>query len=119
MCHCQSQNQGCCGSQASHSGASSCGCQCHSSAGKHGECDYPAKFLELEDQEWMEVLKEKIKEHIKSDAKHMDELARLVSEANKERWSRKMANKQVCCNYEDKLKHFFSAACESGQKCGH
>lgn len=115
MGHCQSQNQGC---SSSHGVQASCGCQCHSGAVKHGECDYPAKFLELADQAWMEVLKEKIKEQIKTDAKHMDELARLISEANKERWHRKMANKQQNCNYEEKLKQFFSSACENGQKCG-
>lgn len=61
----------------------------------------------------MEVLKEKIKEHIKANSKHMDELARLVSDANRDRWQKKMEDKQCCGTYEEKLKEFFGQACKT------
>lgn len=101
----------CCGGQKSCNCCSccQCGCQkgsCHGSNGK--ECHHAEKFLELADCAWMEVLKEKIKDHIRNNAQHLDELAKLVSEANKERWQKKMDNKKCCGHFEDQLKEFFS-----------
>jgi len=65
----------------------------------------------------MELLKEKIKEHIQSQAKNIDELARLIAEANHERWQKKMEDKHCCGGYEEKLKDFFNQACQTkGQK---
>ena len=126
MCDCH--KQGCCGS-SSKSGcgcsSSGCGCgsscQCSSSCGcrggsKQGSCDYAAKFLEVADHAWIEVLKDKIKEQIKADGKHMDELARVIAEANKDKWQSKMAAKQKCCGYEEKLKEFFHSSRKNG-KC--
>ncbi len=125
MCNCKSQ-QGCC-SKDCQCGCQSgqqkgCGCQSGSSCSKsgscssHSGCDYAGKFLELADQAWMEVLKEKIKDHIKSNAKYMDELARLISEANKEKWHKKMENKQCCSNFEERIKSFFSESCQQKNK---
>lgn len=65
----------------------------------------------------MEVLKEKIKDHIRSNAKNMDELARLISEANHERWQKKMENKECTGCYEEKLRDFFhSYSCQTQGK---
>jgi hypothetical protein len=63
----------------------------------------------------MEVLKEKIKEHIQADAKKMDELAHLISEANQERWQKKMENEKCSGNFEQKLCEFFGQACSTKQ----
>lgn len=87
-----------------------CGCGCHSQSKKSG-CDYAEKFLELADQAWMEVLKEKMKDQIRNSAKNMDELARLVTEANHQRWQKKMENKECAGGYEEKLKNFFHQCC--------
>ena len=120
-CGCQSQSCSCschkmgggCSSGGCGSQGSSCGCQCH----QQGSCDYAAKFLELADHAWMEVLKEKIKDHIRSSAKNMDELASLIAEANHERWQKKMENKQCNGSYEEKLRGFFNSSCQAkGQK---
>lgn len=131
MCHCQGHSSCCssggCGCQSKSSSSSkgcSCGCQpsqccqkscCGGSCGGDKscscECHYATKFLELADRAWMEVLKEKIKEHIQSNAKNMDELARLISEANHARWQKKMEDKECCGGYEEKLKEFFHQSC--------
>lgn len=113
---CQSKGCSCschksCGSHSSCCESKGCGCGCQC---KQGSCDYAAKFLELADQAWIEVLKEKIKEHIQSNAKNMDELARLISEANHERWQKKMENKQCTGGFEEKLRDFFHMSCQTG-----
>src|SRR5436853_7817118 len=95
-CGCHHAQCGCqksCGGQQQSCGCQSkqCGCGC-----KHCGCDYAAKFLELADHAWMELLKEKIKEQIQSHSKNMDELARLIAEGNRERWQSKMENQQCC-----------------------
>jgi hypothetical protein len=64
----------------------------------------------------MELLKEKIKEHIRSQAKNIDELARLIAEANQERWQKKMDAGQCCECFEEKIKEFFSQACQARKK---
>lgn len=84
-----------------------------------GSCNYAEKFLELADHAWMELLKEKIKEHINQSHTNIDELARLIAEANHERWQKKMEDKQCCGGYEEKLKNFFKQACHTGQKNSH
>lgn len=125
MCQCKSQSSGCspcecsCHSLKSCCQQSQCGCQsqgccgsgCKSCSGKYGN-----KFFELADQAWMEVLKEKIKANIQSSAKNMDELARLISEANHERWQKKIEDKECCGCFEEKLKAFFQKSCKSNQK---
>lgn len=122
MCHCQNNScsqSHCCGS--SHH--MNCSCPCHQSASQfnhcHGEeghqspCNYPEKFLELADQAWMEVLKEKIKENIRANGKNLDELAKLIAEANHEKWIKKMENKQSANHYQEQLREFFHLSCSS------
>lgn len=113
-CGCGCKSQGCsCGCGSSQCGGQkSCGCQCGSCKDQHKGCDFASKFLELADQAWMEVLKEKIKEHIRNNAKNLDELAGVISEANHEKWQRKMEEKQCCCGYEAKLKEIFHQSCD-------
>lgn len=60
--------------------------------------------MDLADEAWMEVLKEKIKDNIKSSQKkNLDELAKLVSESNGMRWKHKLQEEKVCDDYEEKL----------------
>ncbi len=134
MCHCHSccSSQGCgcqsshgkCGCQSSscHSKssccASSCGCscQCHHSCGGASQgdhCEHAHKLLCIADMAWMEILKEKIKEHIQSSDHKIDEIARIVAEANHERWQQKMSNEQCCSGYEEKLNQLFHSQCQT------
>lgn len=67
----------------------------------------------------MEVLKEKIKEYIQTHSqKNMDELARLIAEANHERWQKKMENNKCTGGFEERLSEFFGMSCSTrgGQK---
>lgn len=48
-----------------------------------------SKFLQIADDAWAEVLKEKIKEYIIKESKKTDEFAKLVAEANYNRWKKK------------------------------
>jgi hypothetical protein len=120
MSHCHDQscshskNSCGCGSQSCGASGNSCSCSCHNSSKK---CDAASKFLELADCAWKEVLKEKIKEHIKANAKHLDELASLIAEANHEKWKKKIENNKCCTSFEDKLNDFFGQTCDS--KCQH
>lgn len=120
-CSCGCQSKGCscschksqCGCQTS-CGGGSCGNECQSES-CHPGCNYAQKFLELADHAWMEVLKEKIKENIQANSKNMDELARLISEANHEKWQKKMEDKKCCGSFEERLGEFFNQACQ--QSC--
>lgn len=113
---CQCKGNSCCSSSNGCSCGSSCGCSksqcgCKKSDCSKGEgCNYAAKFLELADQAWMDVLKEKIKENIRQNSPHLDELAKVISEANHERWKHKMEEKSCCGGYEEKLKKFFNGS---------
>jgi len=84
------------------------------------------RLLEIADLAWMEVLKEKIKEHIKATDPKLDELAKIVSEANHKRWKQKMQKEkscaehdQCCEDFEHQLCKLFSCeddSCRSGNK---
>lgn len=134
MCHCHQKSCCCskdgCGCQSSQCGCQKssgcgcqgggCGCQAQKSCGcgcKSCGCDYASKFLELADCAWKELLKEKIKEHIQSSSKNMDELARIIAEANRERWQKKMDAGKCSGSFEKQLCEFFGQSCETkGQK---
>jgi len=82
--------------------------ECHRNRNYENCEDHSQSFLELADCAWMEVLKEKIKEHIKQeDGQRLDELARIVSEANKKRWEHKMCKDKCCEDFEEQLCMFF------------
>ena len=84
---------------------------CHSDCSEpQGQKDFAAQLLDLADHAWMEVLKEKIKDQIKSaHGKHLDQLARIVAESNQMRWQNKMAAKKVCNDFHSKIHEFFCA----------
>lgn len=90
--------EGSCCSECNH-----CSCECHK------QKSFPAQLLEMADQAWMEVLQEKVKQHIeKSSGSHLDELAKLVAESNNNRWKNKMAMQKGCHSFTDKIREFFS-----------
>jgi hypothetical protein len=62
----------------------------------------------MADEAWMEILKEKIKKQIESaGGEHLDQLAKIVAESNKERWEHKLAINELASNYKEKLTDFF------------
>lgn len=66
-------------------------------------------FLEVADEAWAEVLKDKIKEYILSKQnKQMTELAKIVADGNNQRWKTKMEKKRGCAEFREKLCSFFS-----------
>lgn len=114
--HCDSNghhHQGCC--SHTHEEEGSC---CHSQEGKeshHDSCegDFARHLLQMADCAWMELLKDKMKEQIESTCgAQLDELAKLVSTSNHERWKHKMAKQKGCEDYKQKVAAFFS-----NQKC--
>lgn len=83
-----------------------CKCSCHSGTSCHE--DFAHELLEMADEAWMEVLKDKIKAKIEATSgPHLEKLADLVATSNRERWINKMKKKQACENYEDKVADFF------------
>lgn len=90
-----------------------CGCQCHvkqeESCHSEGKGEFAHCLLEAADEAWMEVLKDKIKEHIlATQNERMTELAKIVSEGNSQRWKNKMEKKHGCMEFKEKLGRFFS-----------
>jgi hypothetical protein len=104
-CHCHDSHHHTCG-HSCHAGAASCDEHSHENS-----CDYPEYFLEVADEAWIEVLKEKIKDHIRKNDPKIDEVARIVAEANKEKWKSKMSKHKCCENYAHQLMHCFESCC--------
>jgi hypothetical protein len=120
--HCQ----GHCHGHDHHGGCSHGSCSAHgeSCEGHHHECcgecghhhpvvekDFAHQLLEMADEAWMEILKDKIKSKIlESSGAHLDQLAKLVSDSNKERWKHKIAGNAVANDYRDKFSEFFDHA---------
>lgn len=82
-------------------------CCCCGSYHHAHEGDFAKELLKLADEAWMEVLKEKIKDQIRSKDKQLDQLAKIVAESNKTRWKDKIATKKVCDDFHDQIKDFF------------
>ena len=82
---------------------------CHHHHHHHAhEEDFSHQLIEMADEAWMELLKEKIKEQIqKSSGSQLDKLAKLVTEANHERWKHKVGIGKILTNYKEKLMAFF------------
>ncbi len=95
--------------------ASDCGhghSSCHPHHGKD-DCCCSDKFLELADEAWKEVLKEKIKAKIiAKKGEHMEKLAELIAVANAQKWKHKVAAKIKTHEFKDHLKEYFSSCSE-------
>lgn len=117
MGHCHHHGHSCHDhSHSSHGNGSCCCCGSHhdscGNGSHHEECDWAESFLELADEAWMEVLKEKIKDHIRTSSdKKLTELAAIVAEANCERWKKKMEKESCCATYEKKLHDCLGGGC--------
>lgn len=116
-CHDSSCSHSSCSSSHSSSGSagscSNCSCaKCHCPC--HQQCKYSDELLQLADEAWMEILKEKIKEEINLNAgEHLTKLAKLVSSANHARWRDKMQAKKDHEDFETQLK---GLVCSNQQK---
>lgn len=101
-CPLHDHHHACCCHQHSHD--ESC---CNK--GHHEHDDFPHKLLEMADEAWMEVLKEKIKAHVEatSGAK-LEKLAKIVAEANNSRWEQKLQLLDIAHNFVDRIRSFFS-----------
>lgn len=93
-----------------------CACETAGSpVSHHGECccDMPEKLLQLADEAWMEVLKEKIKQEIIANGgEKLDEIAKLVAETNCAKWQHMIAGKMHCEEYTSSLKKIMTSECK-------
>lgn len=103
--HCHSHeghHDSCCAEES----CDECCCSCHHHHHEHNS--FADDLLELADEAWMEVLKEKIKDHIRTkNGAHLDKLAKLVSEANNSRWSHRLSSQTEAGEFQDKIHDFF------------
>lgn len=115
--HCGEYNCNC-GCHQHHEKTCSCGCGCgcgghHHTHDDEGGCHCAEKFLEIADEAWKEVLKEKIKTKIiAKKGEHIDKLAEMVATANGEKWKNMIAAKMKCNEFKENLKEFFTSSCE-------
>lgn len=112
---CPNNGKKCCSCCSCCNEGSCCSCcsSCNTKNNKscHGEDnheEFACGLLEAADCAWMEVLKDKIKEHILSTQNEkMTELAKLIAEENCQRWKHKMEKKHACADFKEKLCRFF------------
>lgn len=109
--HCHHHHNECCSHEGGHHEAhehEEC-CHAHHECQHHGEHEgFADQLLELADEAWMEVLKDKIKENISANSgANLDRLAKLVSESNNHRWKNKLSKKKSCEEYKEKIADFF------------
>lgn len=122
--HCQGHScsihgSGGMGGHGHSSCTSSCGCSCSACKGScscnccqdscQGHQDHAKQLLAIADQAWMEVLKERIKDIIRSNDKKLEEMAQIICEANRARWQHKLSAEKCCMDYEEKLKHLIDS----------
>lgn len=112
MSHCKTSNHGHSCDHHHHEQSSCCSshckCPCHSHHGEeHEHSDFAQELLQMADEAWMELLKEKIKENIQTlSGSNLDQLAKLVAESNHERWKHMLADKKACNDYHEKVANF-------------
>jgi hypothetical protein len=95
----------------------SCSCcqtSCHqSSCYEEEEDEYKSlceHLVELADIAWMELVKEKLKEEIRNaDADHIDQLVKVISSYNRQRWHAKLSEKSGCEDLEQQVKEIFAS----------
>jgi hypothetical protein len=81
---------------------------CHEHEHEHNQEDFAHQLIELADEAWMELLFEKLKEQIKvTNGAQMDKLAKLVSDANHNRWQHKMGLNKNAQDFKEHLQAFF------------
>lgn len=76
------------------------------------DCGCAERFLNVADEAYLELLKEKIKVKIeKEKGDELEKLAEIVAKANNEKWKYKLAIKVKCEEYKNNLKEYFSSKC--------
>ena len=81
-------------------------------------CDMPSKLLGLADEAWHELVKEKIKANIEECCgEKLDELAKLVAEANAYKWKHVIEGKKKCDEYQSQVKAFFTSCTSEEDSC--
>jgi hypothetical protein len=81
---------------------------CHKASCQDENC-HEQGLLKIANCAWMEVVKEKIKEHIlATENARITELAKIIAEGNQELWKHKMGEKRHCKEFEEKLCGFFA-----------
>lgn len=111
--HCHDHHHGSCSSHGESCNCGchdeSCACECHKHHHHHEHEDFAHELIEMADEAWMEVLREKIKKQVEaSSGKNLDQLAKLVAEANQSRWKSKLALNKAANNFRDKVSDFFN-----------
>jgi DNA-binding ferritin-like protein (Dps family) len=104
-CH-QDHSENCC-HHHEHQEASCCSHEhhCHE---HHHHGSFADQLIHVADEAWMDLLKEKMKKQIEAQTgKHMDELAKIVTEENEKRWKNKMTDKNFCDEYRDKINEYY------------
>lgn len=105
----------CCTNMYEGSNEGICPCGCGRKMYPHyqdseGSCHCAEKFLEIADEAWKEVLKEKIKEKIVAKkGEHIEKLAEIIATANGEKWKHKISAKTKNNEFKDSLKELFSS----------
>lgn len=114
--HHHHHSEECCGSSqgcAPHECADKSCCHEHH---KEGECDFAEILLDLADEAWMDLLREKIMKEIEASCgQKLNQLAKMVAETNNARWHAKIAKKKACADFRQNIKKFFEADCSKGE----
>lgn len=88
-----------------------CGCNTHHHNDMEGNCHCAEKLLDIADEAWREVLKEKIKAKIVAKkGEHIEKLAEIIAIANGEKWKHKISAKTKYNEFKDGLKEFLSSS---------
>lgn len=98
---------------------SSCQCPCHhhheEDCHQHESGSFADQLLHLADEAWMEVLKEKIKKDIETkEGSQLDELAKLITQSNHQRWIAKMEEKKTGTEFQSQLQSLMHQECKDG-----
>lgn len=95
--------------ECSHECSNSCCDDHHQSCHHVVQKDFAHQLLEIADEAWMEILKEKIKDQIlKTNGPQLEKLAKLVSSSNNERWKYKIAGNAASNHYREKFAEYFN-----------
>lgn len=85
-------------------------CGAHHHHEHHADVDFSHQLLELADEAWMEVLKDKIRQQVESvNGSQLEKLAKLAAESNNERWKHKLALDQNQHQFKENVGKFFGS----------
>ena len=95
-----------------HHGSQNHCCCCEAEAGGHHHHkheDFSRELIDLADEAWMDVLYDKIKEQVlATSGSQLEKLAKIVTEANKDRWKNKLGANKANHELKEKVSEFFN-----------